>query len=79
MLPKQLKDSQRHQRQPKQVELFLQSAAAAASVQSGGRMKKEHTWGLRHNTSQAPTAAVVVVVVVMVLPVLVLLVRVVVG
>ena len=25
MLPKQLKDSQRHQRQPKQVELFLQS------------------------------------------------------
>ena len=26
MLPKQLKDSQRHQRQPKQVELFLQSA-----------------------------------------------------
>ena len=26
MLPKQLKDSQRHQRQPKQVELFLQSS-----------------------------------------------------
>ena len=26
MLPKQLKDRQRHQRQPKQVELFLQSA-----------------------------------------------------
>ena len=25
MLSKQLKDSQRHQRQPKQVELFLQS------------------------------------------------------
>ena len=25
MHPKQLKDSQRHQRQPKQVELFLQS------------------------------------------------------
>ena len=28
MLPKQLKDSQRHQRQPKQVELFLQSSLA---------------------------------------------------
>ena len=27
MLPKQLKDSQRHQRQPKQVELFLQRSA----------------------------------------------------
>ena len=28
MLPKQLKDSQRHQRQPKQVELFLQRITA---------------------------------------------------
>ena len=29
MLPKQLKDSQRHQRQPKQVKLFLQSPLPA--------------------------------------------------
>ena len=35
-------------------------AAAAASGQSDGRIKKEHTWGSRHNASQAPTAAVVV-------------------
>ena len=28
MLPKQLKDSQRHQRQPKQVELFLQRSTS---------------------------------------------------
>ena len=34
MLPKQLKDSQRHQRQPKQVELFLQSSAPNAEGQS---------------------------------------------
>ena len=31
MLPKQLKDSQRYQRQPKQVELFLQSSSAFRS------------------------------------------------
>ena len=31
MLPKQLKDSQRHQRQPKQVELFLQSTGSLSS------------------------------------------------
>ena len=40
-------------------------------------MKKEHTWGSRHDASQAPTAAVVVAVVVVL--VMVLLVRVVVG
>ena len=34
MLPKQLKDSQRHQRQPKQVELFLQSDDGDNSDQS---------------------------------------------
>ena len=32
MLPKQLKDSQRHQRQPKQVELFLQRDICASST-----------------------------------------------
>ena len=32
MLPKQLKDSQRHQRQPKQVELFLQSRTKAITT-----------------------------------------------
>ena len=42
-------------------------------------MKKEHTWGLRHDASRAPTAAVVVAVVVVVVVVMVLLVRVVVG
>ena len=32
MLPKQLKDSQRHQRQPKQVELFLQSTCRILAI-----------------------------------------------
>ena len=35
MLPKQLKDSQRHQRQPKQVELFLQSTGGVAMLPNG--------------------------------------------
>ena len=32
MVPKQLKDSQRHQRQPKQVKLFLQSLSPDVPV-----------------------------------------------
>ena len=35
------------------------AAAAAAAGQSGGRIKKEHTWGSRHIMSQAPTAAAI--------------------
>ena len=35
MLPKQLKDSQRHQRQPKQVELFLQSESNGRHIDDG--------------------------------------------
>ena len=40
MLPKQLKDSQRHQRQPKQVELFLQSWAPGRGAKGKGSKQK---------------------------------------
>ena len=44
MLPKQLKDSQRHQRQLKQVELFLQSRQMSMSPKSNGCGHIAHGW-----------------------------------
>ena len=44
MLLKQLKDSQRHQRQPKQVQLFLQSGGRGSVEPAGGwQFKSEQT------------------------------------
>ena len=41
MLPKQLKDSQRHQRQPKQVELFLQSGKKGQGPRQKNKKDKQ--------------------------------------
>ena len=51
MLPKQLKDSQRHQRQPKQVELFLQRECCKYK-----KIKSKYNRSTREKMIRATTA-----------------------
>ena len=65
MLPKQLKDSQRHQRQPKQVELFLQSRDQKRMMVENACWEGLVTWwaveGLEHVVGGVKVVVVVVI------------------